>query len=48
MKLEKTYLDRTSGFIPVSRKNKEPVDKIQETQNKLIQAMKIILTAIEK
>ena len=34
---DKTYIDMASGFIPFSRKAKIPVDKIQETQNKLIQ-----------
>lgn len=28
-----------SGFIPFSRKDKVPVDKIQETQNRLIRAI---------
>lgn len=36
---DKTYLDMASGFIPFSRKSKVPVDKIQETQNRLIQAI---------
>lgn len=36
---DKTYIDMTSGFIPFSRKDKVPVDKIQETQSKLIQAI---------
>lgn len=40
---DKTYLDMASGFIPFSRKEKVPIDKIQKTQ-----AMEIILNAIEK
>ncbi len=36
---DKTYIDMASGFIPFSRKDKVPVDKIQETQSKLIQAI---------
>lgn len=36
---DKTYIDMASGFIPFSRKDKIPVDKIQETQNKLIQSI---------
>ena len=36
---DKTYIDMTSGFIPFSRKAKIPVDKIQQTQNKLIQSI---------
>jgi cytidylate kinase len=36
---DKTYLDMASGFIPFSRKEKVPVDQIQETQNKLIKAI---------
>lgn len=36
---DKTYIDMASGFIPFSRKAKIPVDKIQETQNKLIQSI---------
>lgn len=34
-----TYIDMASGFIPFSRKAKVPVDKIQETQRKLIQTI---------
>ncbi len=36
---DKTYIDMASGFIPFSRKDKIPVDKIQETQSKIIQAI---------
>lgn len=36
---DKTYIDMASGFIPFSRKDRIPVDKIQETQNKLIQVI---------
>lgn len=36
---DKTYLDMASGFIPFSRKDRVPIDKIQETQNKLIQSI---------
>ena len=36
---DKTYLDMASGFILFSRKEKVPVDQIQETQNKLIKAI---------
>lgn len=36
---DKTYMDLASGFIPFSRKEKVPVDKIQETQNKLIETI---------
>ena len=36
---DKTYIDMASGFIPFSRKDKVPVDKIQETQNKIIQTI---------
>ena len=36
---DKTYIDMASGFIPFSRKEKVPVDKIQETQNKLIRTI---------
>ena len=36
---DKTYIDMASGFIPFSRKDKVPVDKIQETQNRLIRAI---------
>ena len=36
---DNTYIDMASGFIPFSRKAKVPVDKIQETQRKLIQAI---------
>ncbi len=36
---DKTYIDMASGFIPFSRKAKIPVDKIQQTQNKLIQSI---------
>lgn len=36
---DKTYIDMESGFIPFSRKKKIPVDKIQETQSKIIQAI---------
>lgn len=36
---DKTYIDMASGFIPFSRKDKVPIDKIQETQNKLIRAI---------
>lgn len=36
---DKTYLDMASGFIPFSRKEKVPVDKIQETQNRLIRSI---------
>lgn len=36
---DKTYIDLASGFIPFSRKDKIPIDKIQETQRKLIQAI---------
>ena len=36
---DKTYIDMASGFVPFSRKDKIPVDKIQQTQNKLIQSI---------
>ena len=36
---DQTYMDMTSGFIPFSRKSKVPVDKIQEAQTGLIQAI---------
>lgn len=36
---DKTYIDMASGFIPFSRKDRIPVDKIQETQNNIIQAI---------
>ena len=36
---DKTYLDMASGFIPFSRKEKVPVDQIQETQNTLIKTI---------
>lgn len=36
---DKTYIDMASGFIPFSRKEKIPVDKIQETQSKIIQVI---------
>ncbi len=36
---DKTYIDMASGFIPFSRKSKVPLDRIQETQTKLIQSI---------
>lgn len=36
---DKTYIDLASGFIPFSRKDKVPVDKIQETQGKIIRTI---------
>lgn len=36
---DKTYIDMTSGFIPFSRKDKVPIDSIQETQNRLIRTI---------
>ena len=36
---DKTYMDMISGFIPFSRKSRVPLDKIQETQNRLIQTV---------
>ena len=36
---DKTYIDMISGFIPFSRKDRVPLDKIQDAQNKLIQAI---------
>ena len=36
---DKTYLDMASGFIPFSRKERVPFDKIQAAQNKLIQTI---------
>lgn len=36
---DKTYIDMTSGFIPFSRKEKVPIDQIQETQSKLIRTI---------
>ncbi len=36
---DKTYIDMVTGFVPFSRKDKVPVDKIQETQQKIIQTI---------
>ncbi len=36
---DNTYIDMISGFVPFSRKNKVPLDKIQETQNRLIKTI---------
>ncbi len=36
---DKTYIDLTSGYIPFLQKDRVPVDKIQEIQNKLIKSI---------